>query len=167
MFIVWHKGFESMHPSDTSRFTSAVVVSKIEVGESLERSKGKKSKNMFTGSDVMRFIIRLLHTCEFIWSFGVGQAGSALVICLLKISVILESKQFNESQMKFHNFPMIKLTQIKSCVILKFPIAQEKWSGVLRSRGETVQLTCSLFVCDNSSTIVLMSLLKQQRFEFQ
>lgn len=64
---------------------------------------------------------------------------------------------------KFYRFSWrkLKLTQINSWVILRFPIAHEKWSGVRRSRGETVQLTCSLFVWASRRIIVFMSLLKK------
>lgn len=46
--------------------------------------------------------------------------------------------------------------------MLKFPIAQLKWSGVLRSLGDTVQLTKLLPVCATSEMIIFMSLLRRQ-----
>lgn len=66
---------------------------------------------------------------------------------------------FQEARKQLSRRPT--LTQISSWVILKFPIAQEKWSGVRKSRGDTVQLTCSLLVCARSRTIVFMSLLQR------
>ena len=47
--------------------------------------------------------------------------------------------------------------------MLKFPIAQLKCNGVLKSREFTVQLTNSLFVWANNSIMVFISLLQKKK----